>query len=229
MARRTQSPPIVEAPPAVTGLAFALVAAHALRVFSAERWQAFMLSAGALQPDRFWAWAGLGAPGAVAYDSPVSALLPLLTEAFLHGGWGAMILNAALVVILGRPVHGALRSGRGSAALLFLAVFAASVAGGSLLHLVTQFPAGSALIGASGGVSGLFAAWVLIQEGRSGRVLSSRFLTVFLFFAGVNLALWLLGPSLMGVRISWQAHLGGFLAGAVAFQGLRARPAPPRF
>jgi len=95
--------------------------------------------------------------------------------------------------------------------------------GGSLLHLVTQFPAGSALIGASGGASGLFAAWVLIQEGRGGQILSKRFLTVFLFFAGVNAALWLMGPAILGARISWQAHIGGFLAGAVAFQIFRAR------
>ncbi|HPF24059.1 MAG TPA: rhomboid family intramembrane serine protease, partial [Hyphomonas sp.] len=109
-----------------------------------------------------------------------------------------------------------------------LAVFAASVAGGSLLHLLTQYPAGSALIGASGGASGLFAGWVLIQEGRNGRILSARFLTVFLVFAAINLALWLLGPALLGARISWQAHIGGFLAGAAAFQGFRFRGRPPR-
>jgi hypothetical protein len=37
---------------------------------------------------------------------------------------------------------------------------------------------------------------VLVQEGRGGQILSKRFLIVFLFFAAVNLALWLMGPSL---------------------------------
>jgi len=219
--RHFKTPPVIEAPPAVTGLAVLIVAAHAFRVFSPLAWQSFMVSAGSLQPDRFWAWAGLGAPEAVPYSSPVGALLPLLTDALLHDGWGATILNAALVVIFGRLVHASLSIGRRSAIVPFLAVFAASVVGGSALHLVGQYPAGSALIGASGGASGLFAAWVLIQEGRGGRILSSRFLTVFLFFAAVNAVLWLLGPSILGARISWLAHLGGFLAGAAAFQGFR--------
>ena len=227
MARRTSSPPVIEAPPVVAGLGIALVAAHALRVFSPVSWQGFMLSAGSLQPDRFWAWAGLGVPGAVPYDSPVAAFVPFISEALLHDGWGAAILNAALIVIFGRLVHASLSIGRRNATVPFLVVFAASVAAGSLLHLMTQYPAGSALIGASGGASGLFAAWVLIQEGRGGWILSKRFLTVFLFFAAANLALWLLGPAILGARISWQAHIGGFLAGAMVFQIYRARRSGP--
>ena len=212
---------MIEAPPVVTGLAVTLVAAHALRVFSPPGWQGYMLSAGSLQPDRFWASAGLGAPGAVHYESAGSALVPFLAYAFLHDGWAAAILNAALIVIFGRGVHKALSGGRDNAFLSFVVVFAASVAGGALVHVISEYPAGTALIGASGGASGLFAAWVLIQEGRRGRILSRRFLTVFLFFAAVNLVLWLLGPAILGARISWQAHLGGFLVGAITFQGLR--------
>lgn len=207
----------------MTGLAAFVVLAHAVRVFSPISWQGHMLSLLSLQPDRFWAWAGQGVPGAVPYSSPIDALAPFLTEAFLHDGWGAAILNAALIVIFGRLVHASLSIGRRSGAIPFLIVFSVAVMGGSLLHLLTQYPAGSGLIGASGGASGLFAAWVLIQEGRGGQILSKRFFVVFLFFAAVNFALWLMGPSLMGVRMSWQAHLGGFLAGALIFQFYRAR------
>jgi membrane associated rhomboid family serine protease len=207
----------------VTGLSVFIVLAHAVRVFSPVGWQGHMVSLLGLQPDRFWASVGQGAPGAVPYGSPVEALVPFLGEAFLHDGWAGAILNAALIVIFGRLVHASLSIGRQSGAIPFLVVFAVAVIGGSLCHLVTQYPAGTGLIGASGGASGLFAAWVLIQEGRGGRILSKRFLVVFLFFAAVNLALWLMGPALIGAGISWQAHLGGFLAGAGAFQFYRAR------
>ena len=207
----------------MTGLGAFIVLAHALRVFSPISWQGHMLSLFSLQPDRFWAWAGQGAPGAVPYSSPVEALVPFLADAVLHDGWAAAILNAALIVIFGRLVHASLSIGRKSGAIPFLIVFSVSVIGGSLLHLLTQYPAGSGLIGASGGASGLFAAWVLIQEGRGGQILSKRFLVVFGFFAAVNLALWLMGPSLIGARMSWQAHLGGFLAGAAMFQFFRAQ------
>ena len=223
MTRATRTPPIIEAPPAVTGLAGAVLLAHVVRVFAPASWQGFILPLGVLQPDRFWASIGLGADGTLAYSSPVEAFVPLLASALLHDGWAGAILNAALIVIFGRLVHASLSIGRKSGAIPFLIVFAVSVVGGALCHLVTQFPAGSGLIGASGGASGLFAAWVLIQEGRGGRILTKRFLTVFLFFAAVNLALWLMGPSLIGARISWQAHLGGFLAGAAAFQFFRSR------
>ncbi len=229
MTRQTRTPPIIEAPPAVAALAGLIVLAHAVRVFSPISWQGYMMSMASLQPERFWASVGLGVPGAVPYGSPVGALVPFISEAVLHDGWAGAILNAALIVIFGRLVHASLSIGRKSGAIPFLVVFAVSVAGGSLCHLVTQYPAGTALIGASGGASGLFAAWVLIQEGRGGQILSTRFLTVFLFFAGVNLALWLMGPSLLGAGISWQAHLGGFLAGAVAFQIYRARRPRSRF
>jgi len=222
MVRRKSTPPAIEAPPAVVGLALVLVVAHALRIFAPPGWQGLMVSVFSLQPDRFWAWTGLGAPDAVPYASPVAAFVPFLGEALLHDGWGAVILNAALIVIFGRLVHASLSIGRKTGAWPFLIVFAASVAGGALLHLLTQYPAGSALIGASGGASGLFAAWVLIQEGRGGLILSKRFLTVFLFFVGVNMALWLAGPTIIGARISWQAHVGGFLSGAAAFQAYRS-------
>lgn len=213
----------------MTGLAGVILLAHVLRVFAPDSWQGFILPLGVLQPDRFWASMGLGAPGALPYSSPLAALVPLLAESLLHDGWAGAILNAALIVIFGRLVHAFLSIGRNSGAIPFLIVFAVSVVGGSLFHLVTQYPDGTALIGASGGASGLFAAWVLIQEGRGGRILTRRFLTVFLFFAAVNLALWLVGPSLIGARISWQAHLGGFLAGAAAFQFYRARRPRSRF
>ncbi len=223
MTRATRSPPIIEAPPAVTGLAGVILVAHLVRVIAPASWQGFILPLGVLQADRFWASMGVGAEGALPYSSPLEAFVPLLASALLHDGWAGAILNAALIVIFGRLVHASLSIGRKSGAIPFLIVFAVSVVGGSLFHLVTQYPAGTGLIGASGGASGLFAAWVLIQEGRGGRILSKRFLTAFLFFAAVNLALWLMGPSLIGAGISWQAHLGGFLAGAAMFQFYRAQ------
>ena len=170
-----------------------------------------------------------GGPGAVAYGNPVEAILPLLTEALVHDGWGAALLNAALVVMAGRPVHAAVSRGRRGAMGRFLSLFTISVLGGSLAHLILGFPSGPALIGASGGVCGLLGALVLKEEGSGARILSARFLTVLGVFAAVNLAVAVMGPSLLGFRMSWQAHIGGFLAGAVAFAALRPARGAPRF
>ena len=129
----------------------------------------------------------------------------------------------------GRPVHAAVSRGRRGAMGRFLSLFTISVLGGSLAHLILGFPSGPALIGASGGVCGLLGALVLKEEGSGARILSARFLTVLGVFAAVNLAVAVMGPSLLGFRMSWQAHIGGFLAGAVAFAALRPARGAPRF
>lgn len=135
--RAARTPPIIEAPPAVTGLAGVILLAHVLRVFAPPSWQGFILPFGVLQTDRFWATMGIGAQGALPYSSPLEALVPLLASALLHDGWAGAILNAALIVIFGRLVHASLSIGRKSGAIAFLIVFAVSVVGGSLFHLVT--------------------------------------------------------------------------------------------
>ena len=229
LARPTHTPPIINAPPMVAGLAVLLVAAHAVRALAGPDLSMQALMAGALQPDRFWAWAGLGAADAVPYGSPFAALVPLVSEALLHDGWAGAILNAALVVLAGRPVYRALYWGKGGASGQFLVLFIVSVLGGSVAHLVSHYPSGPALMGASGGVSGLLGALVIREEGRDGRVLSQRFGFLLLVFAAVNVALALAGPAVLGAEISWQAHIGGFLAGAIAFVLLRPERKSPRF
>lgn len=189
---------------------------------------AFLMGA-SLQPDRFWASLGQGPGGFEPYNSAFAAAITLVSEAFLHDGWGAALLNAALVVMLGRPVHQGLGGTGQAAPARFLILFICSVVGGSLAHLLWHYPAGIALIGASGGASGLLGAWFLKGRGPGGRILSQRFLVVFVAFAAVNIGLIWAGPVLLGARIGWQAHIGGFLAGALAYRALRPGWTGPRF
>ena len=213
-------PPIINAPPVLSILAILMVAAHAIRVV--VPWlEGIAFEFGAVFPERFWGWAGTDLPPDAypAYHNLVAATVPLFLTAFVHGGWMHVILNAAMLVGVGKPVREKLyraeggRSRQADVSLLIL-VFA-SVAGGSLAHLLVNYPSGPLAIGASGGVSGLIAAVVLLQQGQRPRLLHQRFLTVAGLFAVANVVLAFIGPSLLGASIAWQAHIGGFVVGAL--------------
>lgn len=86
----------------------------------------------------------------------------------------------------------------------FLAVYLTSALGGSALF-VWLGAWNSAVVGASGAVFGLFGAYMVI-----GWLLKRPMTSVWVLL-GLNLVLMFLFPG-----IAWQAHLGGFLAGAAA-------------
>lgn len=82
----------------------------------------------------------------------------------------------------------------------FLVVFFASVVGGNLA--VLAFGSSSFVVGASGGIFGLFAALFVLNRGFRGNNVS------LLVIIGINLALGFILPN-----VAWEAHVGGLLAG----------------
>ncbi len=227
MRQSRRNPPIINAPPLVTALMLMIVAAHAVRVLSGAWLEGVFIDYGAVFPDRFWAWAGADIPRAMQPpDGPLQALLPLVGTAFVHGDWGHLLMNSIFLIALGKPVYEALqqmsRSARGRD-ITFLALFFASVAGGSLAHIVAYYPSGPPAIGASGGVSGLLAAVLLMQQKQGGQILERGFLAATGVFVVANIALAFFGPQLLGASIAWQAHLGGYVTGAILFRLLIAR------
>lgn len=219
--------PIINAPPLLTLLAGVFISLHAVRVFGGEMLGLQMLYHGAVYPERFWGALGMGPDalgGGVAppYSGPITLVFSLFATAFLHGDWLHVIINSAIFIAAGKPVYDDLARGRGRGTAPFLVLFFMSVAAGSLFHLAANYPAGSVAIGASGGVSGLIAAVLLIQQGRaergSARILSPSFIRVSAAFIVGNLLLWIMGPSLLGASIAWQAHIGGYIFGALFYR-----------
>ncbi|MGW3112950.1 rhomboid family intramembrane serine protease [Streptomyces sp. NPDC001091] len=127
----------------------------------------------------------------------------LLTGAFLHmppdDGIGVVhiVLNMVALVNVGRVVETQLGRAR------YLALYLLSALGGSVLVLLIAPDAPT--VGASGAVFGLGAAyWVM------GRRLGYDMRAVNQYMTG--LLIWLVISAFM---TSWEAHLGGLLAGAV--------------
>ena len=228
MPPQRRNPPIINAPPIVTALALSLVVAHIIRLLAGQWLDGLFLDYGAIFPERFWGWLGFDmTPRAYPpYSNVFAAVIPLAGTAYVHGSWAHLLMNSIMLVAVGKPVYSALQQvalTRMAGNWTFLGVFFLSVIGGSLAHLVSHIPYGPPAIGASGGVSGLLAAVLLLQQGEATRLLSRPYLTVSAVFIAANFMLAFLGPSMFGSSIAWQAHIGGYVAGALLFRYLLYR------
>ncbi|MEM1105042.1 MAG: rhomboid family intramembrane serine protease [Pseudomonadota bacterium] len=210
---RPPAAPFFSAPAVVVGLCCLLLAAHGLRLllpYTAEANAFYWL---ALIPERLSL--ALKGGGRDAYGAG-SLLVAVFGHTLLHGDWTHVILNAGMLLVLGAPVA------RRQTALRFLAVFLLAAAGGAAAYFALRLPDGAPAIGASGGVSGILAAAFLIMAGpRAGwpELVSRRFLQTSAAFLALNLMIALMGPSLLGAGIAWEAHLGGYLVGALVMAG----------
>lgn len=77
------------------------------------------------------------------------------------------------------------------------------------------------MIGASGGISGLFAAAIVMMN-KSGQEMGGKvgILPFALLWIGLSIGFGMLGgPD--GSLIAWAAHVGGFLGGFIALKLMR--------
>lgn len=134
------------------------------------------------------------------YWPPLTTLEPwrMLTTMFVHSGSSVfhILFNGYSLFILGTLVERLIGPGR------FVTLFLLSGLGGSVLVLLLA-PA-SAVVGASGAIFGLFGALWVIQRSFGGAN------TQLLIVLGLNLVMGFIVPG-----ISWQAHIGGLITGAV--------------
>jgi membrane associated rhomboid family serine protease len=211
--------PILNAPLLVIIVAVVLVLLHAAFEFAPPIEQLAISYDYALAPQRFWAPAG--SPD--VYPDVAAGLITLLSTGLLHADWLHVIVNSMMLLALGTPVARALgQNFVGAAAWMLL--FLVSVLGGSAFYLALANVDSPYVIGASGGVSGLFAAAFLIDPRGGKHALWSRpFVGMTLAFALANAALALVGPFMLGAGISWEAHAGGYIAGALMMALLPVR------
>jgi membrane associated rhomboid family serine protease len=152
--------------------------------------------------------------------------LTFLTYAFLHIDFWHLAPNMLFLWVFGDNVEDAMGH------LRFLLFYLLCAAAGAALHgLVAQSSEG-ALIGASGAISGVVAAYLLLHP----RV---RVWVLVLFRiplplpAFIPLALWIGQQFVMLAlnlddMVSWGAHVGGIIAGALLVLVMR-RPGVPLF
>ncbi len=162
----------------------------------------------AVVPERFFA-----APGSMhAYPSILHQMFSLVSVSLLHADWLHAGLNALMTWQFGSVVAKALGPGFMNAGRWVL-LFMVSVAAGSLAFLAIAGVNSAMVVGASGGTSGLIGASFLIDwENRVTSPLTRQFAVMTAVFALINVVLVRGGPYL-GFLVSWEAHLGGYVAG----------------
>ncbi|GAB4067459.1 rhomboid family intramembrane serine protease [Ancylobacter sonchi] len=238
--------PIFNVPPVIVGLAVVLVAIQALRSVVGEATDIDILALFAFIPARFdpTVFADGVLPGGTGAD-----VWTFVTYAFLHADFMHVGVNTLWLLAFGSPV--ARRFGMAR----FLAFFLFTAAAGAGLHLLTHAGEPVPMIGASAAVSGCMAAalrFMFATDGYSAwrpdamqhavllpapplmRVLRDRRVISFVavWFA-INLAFGLGAPSgIASGAVAWEAHIGGFLAGLLAFplfDPVRRTPADRRY
>lgn len=145
----------------------------------------------------------------------VFLLVSPLTYMLLHGSWMHVIMNAFMLAAFGSGVERWLGFKR------TLAVFLISGLCGAALHYILNTGSPYPMIGASGGISGLFAAAIVMMN-KSGQEMGGRvgILPFALLWIGLSIGFGMIGgPD--GSLIAWAAHVGGFLGGFLALKLMR--------
>lgn len=166
-------------------------------------------------------------PASISIGIPAYATL--ITSMFLHGGWFHLIGNMLYLWIFGNNVEDVMGHGRFVVFYLLCGILAA------LSHAITDPTSPIPMVGASGAISGILGAYLLLFPRAHVFVLMPG-IGMTRVAAGIVLGMWFLmqllsgGMSIGGAGggVAFFAHIGGFVAGMVLI-GFFKRPEVPFF
>ncbi len=219
--RRPDEPPVFNAPSVVVWTIGVLVAVFfLLLVLPSGFVRNFELYTGVI-PLRFLA--GLEGRGGF-----VGMVGPLFSHMALHANLMHLMFNSVWLLIFGTAVARRLGGGFVSANI-FLSFFALSGAAGALFYILLNMKSTVLLVGASGGISGLFGAALRImlaprphfaRESRDLAPLTDRNLLIWsALILVLNFVTAFYGAMVSPAanQVAWEAHMGGFLFGLLTF------------
>lgn len=157
------------------------------------------------------------------YELRTTVLRPFFTNMFLHGGWGHLISNMWILFIFGDNVED--RMGKVRYFLFYILCGLIASFTHFILHRNSLVPA----IGASGAISGVMAAYMIMFP--KSTIIS--FVPIFIIPlllpipAIIYIGIWFLGQLLSGTTslmlsdnatgIAFWAHIGGFIGGMLIY------------
>jgi membrane associated rhomboid family serine protease len=177
---------------------------------------------------------GFGAIPAVVFGeatlprelAQIPAALSLVTSMFLHGGFMHLAGNMLFLWVLGDNVEDALGHKRFAAFYLLAGIAAA------LTHALTDPSSRVPMIGASGAISGVIGAYLVLHPKARIKVLISYFLVWLPAYVvlGGWIGLQFLSAAMdtggTGGGVAWWAHIGGFFAGVLLIFPMRRKGMP---
>jgi membrane associated rhomboid family serine protease len=154
-------------------------------------------------------------PAALAGHAPLgAAFLPLLTSMFLHAGIAHIVGNMLFLWIFGDNVEDFYGH------FTYLVFYLVCGIGAGMLHILFNWNSTLPSLGASGAISGVMGAYLILYP--RSRILTLVFIFLIPIPAVVILVLWFVlqfasGISSLGMAasggVAWWAHVGGFLLG----------------
>lgn len=232
-----QHEPIFNIAGVIVCLAGAMISIHALLIYVLpDHYRYFVQILFAFNPQNFIS----AIQETFSYVSAFYYIWTPITHAFLHGDWTHLLLNVGFMLAFGAPV--AKRFG----AIRFLILFVLCAIGGALFFWLMNLQSTAYLIGSSGAVAGFmgaasrFAFQPNVDEtGRHQRGLNvsgpaltlvqcikdRKFMNFFAIWMVMNILFGTVLSTILGGsgNIAWEAHIGGFLTGIIAFSLLDPR------
>ncbi|MEL6750702.1 MAG: rhomboid family intramembrane serine protease [Pseudomonadota bacterium] len=219
---KPKNPPAFNVPAVLLALVVLLLVIHGITVLALDRdGRAMTLLLFAFIP-------GFYSAEAADLFAPMSRYWTPVSYAFLHGDWTHVGINCAYLIAFGTPVA------RRFGAIRFLTLMFAGALGGAAAHYFAHANALVPMVGASASVSaalGAAARFALapgVAPARSvyrpalslGASLANRgVMTFVVVWFALN---WVFGSGIIAIPgneagIAWEAHVGGFLVGWLAF------------
>ena len=198
----------INLPPAVKALCLILLALTAVLQLSSSPVEERLILEFGLIPARY--------TGGLPFDW--AAVVAPLSHMFLHGGWLHLGVNLGMLMAFGSGIE------RAVGAKKFLILYFASGLIGALAHFI--FMAGDIypLIGASGAISGLFGAVMMMmksgQENHGGGGL--RLVPMVVVWVAISVFFGVFGLPGQEGQVAWIVHVGGFLGGLLLLKPVAA-------
>lgn len=193
-------PPLINLPPVTQSLILINVIILGAMMLASNELKAWIYMNFGYIPSHF--------TGEMPFTSPFQYLSPI-THMFLHGGLFHIFMNAAMLAAFGTLVEKTYGSTR------YLSFYFACGLLGALGHTIVMPYSVSPVIGASGAISGLFAANIVILQ-RLGQLGQGKYglWPIIAIWCGISFLFAWAGGANIG-DIAWAAHLGGFLGAFV--------------
>jgi len=165
--------------------------------------------------------------GIVYKGREIQPVFSFFSAMFMHGSWLHLLGNMLFLWIFGNNIEDYLGKVR------FILFYLVCGVGASIAHIAFNVGSMQPMIGASGAVSGVMGAYLLLFPGaRIKTLVLMIIITIIEIPAVIFLGIWFLfqflyaGNSESG--IAWLAHVGGFVVGMIIIKIMKNRIGPPR-
>jgi membrane associated rhomboid family serine protease len=156
----------------------------------------------------------------------IPAPLTLITSMFMHGGWMHLIGNMLFLWVLGDNVEDAMGHRR------FIVFYILCGIAAALTHAGLDPQSTTPMIGASGAISGVIGAYLILHPKAQILTLAFRFFIHIpaYIMLGIWIAMQVINVAMAtdngGGGVAWWAHIGGLLAGCILIAPMRHKSVP---